>query len=128
MRPLLNTASRSHRVSASSWSWVTIDEGDAELALDCLEFDLHLLAQLEVEGAERLVEEQHLGPTDQRPGQGNALPLAAGELGGLARPRPPELDHVQGLRGPSRRSVFGTPLTRSPYSTFSATVMCGNSA
>ena len=36
------------------------DEGDADVALDLLELDLHLAAQLEVEGAERLVEQQHL--------------------------------------------------------------------
>ena len=35
-------------------------EGDADLALDLLQLDLHLPAQLEVERAERLVEQQHL--------------------------------------------------------------------
>ena len=35
------------------------DEGDADVALDRLELDLHLLAQLEVQGAERLVQQQH---------------------------------------------------------------------
>src|SRR5919106_1537001 len=38
-----------------------IDEGDADLALQRLKLRLHLLAQLEVKGAERLVEQQHLG-------------------------------------------------------------------
>ena len=37
-----------------------VHEGDADLGLDPLELDLHLAAQLEVEGAERLVEQQHL--------------------------------------------------------------------
>jgi hypothetical protein len=55
-------------------------ERDADLALDLLELDLHLLAQLEVECTQRLVEQQHLGPVDERPGQGDALTLAAGEL------------------------------------------------
>ena len=36
-------------------------EGDADVPLDRLELHLHLLAQLEVEGAERLVEQQHRG-------------------------------------------------------------------
>ena len=36
-----------------------VDERDPDLALDALELDLHLLAQLEVERAERLVEQQH---------------------------------------------------------------------
>ena len=61
------------------------EERDADVALDRLELDLHLLAQLEVEGAERLVEQQHLGPVDQRAGEGHALPLAAGERPGPAR-------------------------------------------
>ncbi len=36
-------------------------ERDADGVLDRLELDLHLLAQLEVERAERLVEQQHPG-------------------------------------------------------------------
>ena len=59
-----------------------VEEGDAELALEALELDLHLLSELEVESPERLVEEQDLGPVDQRAGDGDALLLAAGELGG----------------------------------------------
>ena len=64
------------------------DEGDADLALDLLELDLHLLAQLEVERAERLVEQQHPGPVDQRAGQRDPLPLAAGQLAAGARRKP----------------------------------------
>ena len=82
----MNTAIRSVMVRASSWSWVTNTKVMPDLALDLLELDLHLLAELEVEGAERLVEQQHLGPVDQRAGQGDPLPLAAGELGGLRSP------------------------------------------
>jgi hypothetical protein len=40
----------------------------------------NLLAQLQVERAERLVEEQHRGVVDERAGQRDALLLAAGEL------------------------------------------------
>ena len=43
-----------------------VDEGDADLLLDGLQLDLHLLAELEVERAERLVEEQDARPVDQR--------------------------------------------------------------
>ena len=56
------------------------DERDADLALDLLELDLHLLAQLEVERAEGLVEQQHLGAVDEGAGERDALALAAGEL------------------------------------------------
>ena len=62
------------------------DEGDAERLLQRLQLVLHLLAQLEVERAERLVEQQHLGLVDQRAGQRDALALAAGQLAGRRAP------------------------------------------
>ena len=70
-----------------------VDEGQPDVGLDPLELDLHRPAQLEVERAERLVEQQHLGLVDQRPGQRDPLLLAAGELRRLlaglrARARP----------------------------------------
>ena len=65
------------------------DEGDADGALDLAQLDLHLLAQLLVERAQRLVQQQHLGLADQRAGQRDALALAAGQLvGARARHSP----------------------------------------
>src|SRR4029077_15602716 len=61
-----------------------IDEGDADLALDVLQFDLHLLAQFEVEGTQRLVQQKHARLIDEGAGKRHALALAAGELRGLA--------------------------------------------
>ena len=55
-------------------------EGLAGPLLDRLQLDLHLLAQLGVERAERLVEQQHLRVGRERPHQRHALALAAGEL------------------------------------------------
>ena len=52
--------------------------------LDLLELELHLLAQLEVERAERLVEQQRRRLVDERAREGDALLLAAGELSRLA--------------------------------------------
>src|SRR3990172_5278235 len=72
-----------------------VDEGDADLGLDPLQLDLHLLAQLEVEGAQRLVEEQHLGVIDERSGEGHPLLLAARELGRLAVLVARHLDELQ---------------------------------
>ena len=74
-----------------------VDEGDADLALDRLQLDLHLLAQLQVEGAERLVEQQHLGPVDDRPRQRHPLALAAGELARLALGVAGQAHHLQRL-------------------------------
>lgn len=61
-----------------------VDERDPDLALNAFELELHHLAQLEVECAERFVEQQRAGIVDQCPGQRHALLLAAGQLGGSA--------------------------------------------
>ena len=57
-----------------------VDEGDADLLLDALELQLHLLAQLEIQSTQRLVQEQDLGLVHQRACEGDALHLAAGHL------------------------------------------------
>ena len=75
-----------------------VDEGDPDLALQGLELGLHLLAELEVEGAERLVEQQHLGLVDQRAGERDALALAAGELGRPAQAEAAERHQLEHRR------------------------------
>lgn len=72
-----------------------MDERDADLGLDALELQLHLAAQLQVEGAERLVEEEHLRVVDQGAGDGDALLLAAGQLVRLALREVAELNELQ---------------------------------
>ena len=97
-----------------------VDERRPELALDPLQLELHLLAQLHVERAERLVEQERSRPVDERPRERDALLLAAGEL-----PRPPalepfELDDPQQLVDAARGArARGTPLTLSPNATLS---------
>ena len=71
-----------------------VDEGDADLALQRLQLALHLLAQLEVEGAERLVQQQHFRLIDQRARQRDPLALAARE-----RRRPPRAETAQRDQG-----------------------------
>ncbi len=44
-----------------------------------LELDLHVLAHLQVQGREGLVEEQHLGLIHYRAGDGHPLLLSAGK-------------------------------------------------
>ena len=61
-----------------------VDERDPDLVLDPLQLELHLLAELEVERAERLVEEQHARVVDERAAEGDALLLPARELPRLA--------------------------------------------
>ncbi|MCY1280138.1 hypothetical protein D9M70_289160 [compost metagenome] len=75
------------------------NEGDAELALQLLQLALHLLAQLQVEGAEGFVEQQHPWTVDQGAGQGHTLALTAGELYRLTLAVATEGDHVEGFFG-----------------------------
>ena len=75
-----------------------VDERDPDLLLDALELDLHLLAQLEVEGAERLVEQQDGRPIDERPGERDALRLATRDLARLATLEAGQLDQLEHLR------------------------------
>ena len=63
------------------------EDGDAEAALQELQLDAHLLAQLGVEVAERLVEQQQIRLVDERAAEREALLLAAAEQRG--RPRSP---------------------------------------
>ena len=54
-----------------------VNEGDADLALEILEFELHLLAEFQVESTQRFIQQEHLGPVHQCPGQGHSLLLTA---------------------------------------------------
>ena len=82
-----------------------VDERDADLVLDPLQLELHLLAQLQVERAERLVEQEHTRAVDERAGERDALLLAAGELPRLAAAeslQPDERQHlVDAARAPA---------------------------
>src|SRR5579862_1161655 len=71
------------------------EEGRTDLVLDVHQLELGLLAELLVERAQRLVEQQHLGPADERAGERHALLLAARKLVGLALAEMAELYHVQ---------------------------------
>ena len=92
-----------------------VEERHPELALQRLQEHLHLLAELQVERAERLVEQQHLRPVDDRAGERDPLALAAGELHRLALAVLVEahhLEHLGDLRSPARRAA--TLFTFSP--------------
>ena len=76
-----------------------VDEGDPDLLLDPLQLALHLLPQLEIERAERLVEEQHLRVVDDRARERHPLALPAGQLDGLPVAEAVEADEFQRLLG-----------------------------
>ena len=104
MRPWLKTATRSLIVERLLLVVRHVDERDADLALDALQLDLHLLAELQVERAERLVEEQHGGLVHDRARQRDPLALAAGELRRLARAEAGQADDPECLLDPAPRA------------------------
>ncbi|MPM45846.1 hypothetical protein SDC9_92538 [bioreactor metagenome] len=72
-----------------------IDKRNAEALLHVLQFNLHFLAELEVERAERFVEEEHLRFVDKRAGDGDALLLTAGELLDISPAVPLQVDELE---------------------------------
>ena len=72
-----------------------IDEGDVHIALQPFQLQLHLLAQLEVQRAQRLIQQQDLGFVDQAAGNGHALLLAARHLGDAAALKAFQAHHFQ---------------------------------
>ena len=78
---LLDLALRHHREAVAHHERFflvvrDVDERDADLALDAHQLELHLLAELEVERAERLVEQEHRRARSRA--RGRARRVAAG--------------------------------------------------
>ena len=91
-----------------------VHERDPDLRLDALELDLELAAELEVQGAERLVEQQHVRAVGERAGERHPLLLAAGELVGLALLECLEPDQRQGVADAPSHLVLGHALALGP--------------
>ena len=79
------------------------------------------LRSLQIQRAQRLVEQQHLGPVDQGAGDGHALLLAAGERGPTLRfSKPLRRDDLQHLRDALLDLASAAALAmRRPKATFS---------
>ena len=78
-----------------------VEDGHAGLALELLDLEPHLLPEVGVEVAQRLVEEHDLGPGDEGPGQGDPLLLPSRELVGQPLFQAREVDLPDRLAGPS---------------------------
>ena len=59
------------------------------------ELKAHLLTQGGVQVRQRLVKQEHLGPTHHRPAHGDALPLPTGELARVALQQVVNLQHLR---------------------------------
>ena len=70
---------------------------DAQLAVQLLDLDAGLRAQLGVQVGQRLVEQEHLGLAHDGPAHGHALALAAGQLARLAVQQVAQLQDARGL-------------------------------
>ena len=103
-----------------------VDEGRSRLTMDAAQLGLHLEPDPQVERRERLVQQQHARPVDERTSERDALELAAGELMRRRRSNPTRRTSLSA--SVTRASMSGAPLTRSPNATFSKTSRCGKSA
>src|SRR5581483_7324480 len=87
---------------------------EAHLVLNALQLELHLLAELQVERAERLVEEEHPRPVHERARQRDALLLPARELLRPAAAVALEPDDAQHLLDLARqRSALHAPAAQT---------------
>ena len=99
--PVCSTAMRSPRMIASSTSWVTNTTVLPSSRCRRGELALQLGAHDRVDGAERLVHQQHRRVGGEGPGDADALLLAAGELGRVASSPSPG----RGRRGRAARAA-----------------------
>ena len=74
-----------------------VDKGDAQLIFQPYELILHVLAQLQIQGAQGLVQEEHAGLVHNGPGDGDPLLLSAGEGGHVPVFIAGEIDQLQGI-------------------------------
>src|SRR5262245_52731120 len=88
-----------------------IDDGYPQALMEVADLILHLLAQLLVERAQGLIHEYEVGIEHQRPGNGDALLLAAGKLTWTTVAEAWQLNHVE--RG--LHALFDLGLAETAY-------------
>ena len=81
-------------------------KGNAQLPLQPLELHLHGAAQLEVQGRQGFVQQQHFRPLYHRPGNRNPLLLAARKLMRFTPGKVFQLHHGQGFFYPLADFLF----------------------
>ena len=91
-----------------------VDERDADLALDPLQLHLHVLAELQVESAERLVQEQDTRLVDERTAERDPLLLSSGQLLRLTLGETTETDELEHLGDPPLELILRDALALEP--------------
>ena len=91
-----------------------VHERDPDLHLDPLQLDLELAPELEVECAQRLVEQQHVGPVHERSRERHALLLTAGQLVRPAVLVPGQFHELERLADPGPGLGLGNALAAQP--------------
>ena len=91
------------------------DGGVAGGVVDIAQPAAKLAADLSVERAERLVEQQHFWLDRHGARKRDALALAAGELGGISLLQPGELHEVKQLGGAAANLRLGRPRRAGPH-------------
>ena len=126
-RPVVNFARRRHLLQlahAQQSDAVRHDHGfflimsdkherDSDLALQRLQFHLHLAAKIGVQRRKRLVEQQQSRPIYQRAGQSDALLLSAADFRRLGPGVWRHLHHVQCLLHSGRNFLLRQPARSS---------------
>ncbi len=103
-----------------------VDSGGLEPLVQRLDLGAHRDAQLRVEVRQRLVEQEHLRVAHDRAAHGDALPLAAGQLAGIAVQIRIEVEDLRGLVDTRSAIIFGSAFRSFRLNAMlSATVMCG---
>ena len=105
-----------------------VDESGADALLDRLELVLHLATELEVEGAERLVEEQHRRLDHERARSATRWRWPPESSCGLRSATCSSPTSASASFAARRRSARPTPRIISPKPTLAPTLMWGNSA
>ena len=105
-----------------------VDERRPDVTVDLGQLDLEPLAELQVERAERLVEQQDRRTLDERPRDRDALLLAAGELRGHAVAERLEADEGERLLDALGRLGIRDPVHLQPEARRSRARSCAGRA
>ena len=105
-----------------------VDERDPDVVLDPLQLHLHVLAELEIERTEGLVEQQHAWVIHEGAPERDSLLLTAGELLRLALGESGQTDELEHLGHAALQLILLHALPLEAERDVVLDVMCGKRA